>query len=221
MLQGLDVSHHNGRVNWRAVYNAGARFAILKATEGVNFVDNTFARNLREARAAGLYCGAYHFFLPTGDAVAQANHLLRTVKEAVGAATVKETFHHLLVPFLDVEVAGGMSRDALVNSVLAFIKHVQAKLGRGMVDYTYRSFIAEHFAGAGQAKWLAGYPVWIADYSMDPDKGGKPRVPAPLHPATFWQFTDRGTWPGVPGEGTVDLDVFLGDVEDMERLVIQ
>ncbi|HKN97283.1 MAG TPA: GH25 family lysozyme, partial [Pseudonocardiaceae bacterium] len=63
-MPGLDVSHHQGTVNWRAVAAEGATFAYLKATEGTTFVDGQFSRNAAGSRAAGLFRGAYHFALP-------------------------------------------------------------------------------------------------------------------------------------------------------------
>jgi len=61
-VRGVDVSHHNGRVDWPRIRAAGYVFAYLKATEGATFRDRTFLRNRTEATRAGLVTGAYHFF---------------------------------------------------------------------------------------------------------------------------------------------------------------
>ena len=61
-LRGIDVSHHQGVVDWGKVAKSDVAFVILKATEGGDYVDDTFARNLAGAKAAGLVVGAYHFF---------------------------------------------------------------------------------------------------------------------------------------------------------------
>jgi len=220
MLEGLDVYHGDGAVNWQEVFNAGARFAIVKATQGVSIIDSALKRNLKDARAAGLYVGLYHYFLPTGDAYAQARHYLDAVTAAVGAVSAHAAFRNLLVPCVDVEDAGDLGRDELVYSVLTFIKAVQAEVTRGCVVYTYPSFIAEHLAGAHHAEVLAGYPLWIASYPHGGDPTGEPNIPALWKSAAFWQYTDHGSIPGVAGHG-VDLDVFLGDTAGLEKLVVR
>ncbi|WP_292542118.1 GH25 family lysozyme, partial [Mesorhizobium sp.] len=59
-VRGIDVSHHQGRIDWRRVAADDVAIAVIKATEGGDHVDDAFAANLREARAAGLAVGAYH-----------------------------------------------------------------------------------------------------------------------------------------------------------------
>lgn len=220
MLRGLDVYHGDGTIDWQAVYNSGARFVIVKATQGVTIVDSAFKRNLEAARAAGLYVGLYHYFLPLGNASEQVDYYLQAVIDATGAAATRAAFHNLLVPFLDVEDAGTMGPNALVNSVLAFIKQVEAKLGRGCVIYTYPSFITEHLEGARLTSELAKYPLWIASYPAGGQPTGSPRIPGIWQAAAFWQYTDHGSIPGVAGGG-VDLDVFLGDAAGLEKLVVR
>src|SRR3954469_22613633 len=58
--RGIDVSHHQGTINWDAVAGDGVEFAWMKATEGATFRDASFARNWHQAGAAGLARGAYH-----------------------------------------------------------------------------------------------------------------------------------------------------------------
>lgn len=50
---GIDVSHHQGIVDWMRVKAAGAEFAFLKASEGTTFVDRQYKRNYARAKAAG------------------------------------------------------------------------------------------------------------------------------------------------------------------------
>jgi lysozyme len=59
---GIDVSHHQGVIDWERVANDGISFAYMKATEGNEFVDERFADNWRGAANAGLDRGAYHYF---------------------------------------------------------------------------------------------------------------------------------------------------------------
>jgi len=63
-VNGIDVSHFQGKVDWVAVYNAGYRFAFVKATQGNRFIDSCFVMNMYNAHNAGILVGAYHFAEP-------------------------------------------------------------------------------------------------------------------------------------------------------------
>src|SRR5438128_304537 len=60
--QGIDVSHHQGAIDWAVLPAQGVDFAYIKATEGGDHVDRLFARNWQAAADAGMKRGAYHFF---------------------------------------------------------------------------------------------------------------------------------------------------------------
>jgi len=75
-LEGIDVSHYQGAIDWPSVAAAGKRFAIMKVTEGQTYVDPGYASNHAGARAAALPVSAYHFARPSSapkDAVLQAD----------------------------------------------------------------------------------------------------------------------------------------------------
>src|SRR5690349_2704594 len=61
-VRGIDVSHHQNEIDWRKVAHDDVSFAFIKATEGGDHRDTRFATNWKEAQAAGLKVGAYHFF---------------------------------------------------------------------------------------------------------------------------------------------------------------
>lgn len=74
-LPGIDVSHHQGLIDWAQVAGSRQRFAIGKATNGRTFVDPNFAYNKAGAEASGLAFGAYHFARPddsANDAIIEA-----------------------------------------------------------------------------------------------------------------------------------------------------
>ncbi len=71
----IDVSHHNGAIDWPAVADAGIALAFIKATQGAGFVDPAFERNRRAAISAGVLVVPYHF-LDTSDPDRQAAHFL-------------------------------------------------------------------------------------------------------------------------------------------------
>lgn len=60
-MKGIDVSYHNGNIDWQAVKAAGIDFAICRASYGSKCEDETFQRNVEGAHNAGLMCGAYHY----------------------------------------------------------------------------------------------------------------------------------------------------------------
>lgn len=82
MLRGIDVSHHQGTVNWaelKAVY--GLSWGAAKATEGTTFFDSSFGDNWAKMKAAGLVRMAYHFAHPDNDASRSANAFLAYVNK--------------------------------------------------------------------------------------------------------------------------------------------
>ncbi|HZU06656.1 MAG TPA: GH25 family lysozyme, partial [Chloroflexota bacterium] len=83
-IDGIDVSNNNGTIDWGKVAAGGKEFAVIKATEGLNFTDQDFDYNWREARAHGLVRGAYHFARPSeGTGRQEALYFLSRVVEVI------------------------------------------------------------------------------------------------------------------------------------------
>ena len=99
-IKGLDVSHWNGYPNFTKLHNQGMRFVFSKATQGTTIKDATFKQHTKDARAAGLLAGAYHFFDYRKGGKAQANHFLDTVRSTTGLSS--------LLPLV-VAIAGRMA----------------------------------------------------------------------------------------------------------------
>ena len=72
LLSGIDVSHHQGDVDWNAVGQAGIAFAFAKSTEGDTFQDPQFGTNCAGMKEAGIIRGAYHFFRPAKSVPARS-----------------------------------------------------------------------------------------------------------------------------------------------------
>jgi GH25 family lysozyme M1 (1,4-beta-N-acetylmuramidase) len=194
---GIDVSHWQGSVDWRAVAAAGYRFAFVKATEGRSREDPTFARNRRQATAAGLAVGAYHFARPdasAGDAVAEANEFLRVARPAAGE----------LVPVLDLEVAGPLGPGSLQAWVRTWLDRVRSATGVRPAIYAGPTFWRVHMADTTD---FASYPLMLADQAAPPS------VPAHGWSGlgwTVWQWSVCGRVPGVSSH-CVDLDALRSD----------
>src|SRR5262245_47120900 len=75
-VRGVDVSAHQGAIDWRTLKSDGVSFAFIKATEGGDFTDAEFASNWRESRNAGIPRGAYHFLTQCRTGLEQAKHFI-------------------------------------------------------------------------------------------------------------------------------------------------
>jgi GH25 family lysozyme M1 (1,4-beta-N-acetylmuramidase) len=194
--EGIDVSHWQGVIDWSKVAAAGKRFAFMKASEDIDFVDNTYVTNRAQARAAGLYVGAYHFAQPStgvNDAIAEADHFVDTAQPVSGD----------LIPVLDLERSGGLSQVALTAWVQGFLGRVYERVGVRAAIYVSPSFWRNYM---GDTTWFGanGYDIlWVAHWTT----GVAPSVPGGNWAGdgwTFWQYTSDGTVPGISGR--VDLN---------------
>jgi GH25 family lysozyme M1 (1,4-beta-N-acetylmuramidase) len=208
-LEGIDVSHWQGTIEWDKVRAAGKKFAYIKASEHTSFVDDRYQTNRSRAKSAGLKVGAYHFARPdigTTDAYAEADHFIRTADWTSGE----------LRPVLDLEYTGGLSSSALQTWVKAFVNRIYDRTGVRAVIYVSPSFWSTKM---GNSTWFAnnGYDVlWIAHWTT----ASSPSVPAENWGGkswTFWQYTSDGSVPGISGR--VDLDRYNGT--DLTKVLIQ
>jgi lysozyme len=197
--KGVDVSHYQGTINWANVHAAGIGFAFMKATENVDFVDPTYATNWAAAGQNGVVRGAYHFFRPAVDAVAQADYFL----QHAGAPAAGD-----LPLTLDLEVTDGLGGAAVAQAALAFLARVEEQTGRTPIVYTSPSFFTSTL---GSPSGFERYVLWIANWGVT-----CPNVPAPAwNDWVFWQDADNGTVNGIPG--AVDTDVFNGSLSDLQK----
>ncbi|MEZ5996063.1 MAG: GH25 family lysozyme [Hyphomonadaceae bacterium] len=187
--QGVDVSWHQGAIDWRALAADNISFAYIKATEGADHVDPRFTANWQAAGAAGLYRGAYHFFTLCQPGARQAANFIANVPREAGA----------LPAALDMEHMGPCREGPTMNDVeseaRAFLDQVQAHYGARPVIYTTSEFHNAHLTA------LRGERFWIRSI------GVRPRFRA--NDWIIWQHHNRGHKRGVAGP--VDLDAFRGD----------
>ncbi|MBF6437653.1 glycoside hydrolase family 25 protein [Nocardia cyriacigeorgica] len=194
---GPDVSswqHIDGRmIDWFAVKRSGHDFAMVKATEGLSYINPYFVPDSVLMRAAGVARGTYHYARPQLPPEPQA---------AMYAAVVLGQNGPLdLPPVLDLEDSGGLAPAALIDWTHRYLNTVQALTGRVPIIYTYPNFWRTAMADSDQ---FHRYPLWIADYRGNP----QPEVPGDWPAWTFWQTTDSGSVPGIAG-GT-DVNVYSG-----------
>lgn len=190
-IAGIDVSNHNGRIDFAEVRDNNYQFVIIKASEGVTHRDKAFARNYRDARKAGLVVGAYHYFNKERNGAEQAENLLSVVKNC-----------QLDLPLaIDVEnddKDDNVSHKVVMQRLKDMVNHLEQRGHRVMI-YTngqgYRQFYQGH---------LEGCDLWLCSFK-DPD-----RISIRRH--CLQQFSHAGRVNGVDGD--VDLNVFRGSKSD-------
>lgn len=201
-VHGIDISHYQGDIDWMKLsLNQSAihpiRFVFMKATEGGDLADDTFAQNFDSARAHGFIRGAYHFFNPQTDALKQADFFINTAKLDSGD----------LPPVLDIERVGRKSKTELVRNLKVWLNKVESHYGVKPILYASHKFKTKYLDDS----LFNAYPYWIAHYYVDSVKyTGK------WH---FWQHTDVGSIEGIPEE--VDLNVFNGTLQDLTNLTMK
>ena len=193
-IRGIDVSHHQGPIDWARVKDSRIQFAYIKATEGTDFKDEQFAQNWNEAAAAGIKRGAYHFFCLQTSGEKQAANFIATAPYEADA----------LPPAIDLEFSGynkerRPSAEDFQRELSAFWDAIFSHYQKLPVVYTTSDF---------QKQYLAQMPIehlWIREVIL-----------FPRQPWTIWQFSPRGRVRGV--SGFVDLNVFNGRAADFQKL---
>jgi lysozyme len=193
-VHGVDVSRWQGDVNWGKLRAQGANFAYIKATDGGDHLDPMFMKNWRNADAAGLKRGAYHFFYWCRTAGEQADWFIRNVPKVDGA----------LPPVIDVEWNGDSScqrrpsREKVLEKMQVFMDKLERHYGQRPIIYTSPDFYRDNLQGA-----FLDYPFWLRAVARHPSK---------VYPGRkwlFWQYSGSGLSHGVTGR--IDLNVFHGD----------
>ena len=181
---GIDVSSHQGSIDWKAVRGDGVTFAYVKATEGSTFTDPTFGANWAGSAAAGVTRGAYHFFTLCTPGIEQAQHFLAVAHPDPAS----------LAPAVDLEFAGNCAGRPpgadLRRELQAFTDAVEKATGRPLLLYVGRDFQDAYRIDLDRPRWT---PRWFR---------------RPSNTWVIWQSSGRGRVAGV--RGSVDLDVAHG-----------
>jgi len=193
-VHGIDVSTYQGRIDWPEVARQQVRFAFIKASEGATLRDPRFGRNWREARAAGILSGAYHYFQPNRDGGDQARLFIATVPLRPGD----------LPPVLDVEAPRFHDVAELRRELHQWLDAVEAHYQVRPILYSNYAFYQHYLAGH-----FDDYPLWLAHYEVE-----RPALPPSRW--IIWQHSDEAYVPGI--RGTVDLKVFEGSYQALLAL---
>ena len=192
-ILGIDVSEHNGALDWAKIKASGVQFAIIRTGYGTTHVDKFFAKNMEGARAQGIPVGVYHFSYALDPKGAQ--------KEGEFVRTILAPFRgEIFLPvFYDFEydsVAYGkkqgvtLGKESFNSHAVAFCETVRA------AGYTPGVYYNLDYARRFVDKSRVGqYVQWFAQYASSPG----------ISDYAIWQYSSSHTIPGIPGKFDVNL----------------
>jgi lysozyme len=175
-IKGIDVSWHNGAIDWAKVKADGVKFVFIKATQGTTYSQvDYFKTNAPKALAAGLNVGAYHYgtFSNVSEAVAEAHYFLSIVKGV--------KLNYPIVLDLE-ENKDGASKKQLTDAAIAFLDTLKGA-GYTALFYTSKGLL-DTVLDVSRIK----YPLWIARYYKELGLT-----------ADIWQYSDKGKVAGIGG----------------------
>ena len=199
-IVGNDISTYQGEVDF-TTYKNNTNFLIAKATEGIGKIDDWYGNNRQQARDNAIPFGSYHFARPDlgNSAVDEAKYFC----DVIDGDPIKEGE----VLALDFEVAYSDPVTWCLDWLNAVSEHYN---GIKPLIYLNQSLVNAY-------DWTpvadAGYGLWLAAWSFDPNTFTGDPLHFPF--IAVGQWTDKQTVPGITGE--VDGDVFFGDVSQFKE----
>ena len=190
---GIDVSRHNGEINWNAVKASGVDYVIIRcgyrgSATGALIQDQNFTKNIKGATAAGLKVGIYVF--------SQAVNEVEAVKEASLAVACAKGYNLTYPIFIDTESSGGRAdridkatRTAVVNAFCQTVVNSGYKAG----IYASKTWFEDKLSMGAIS---GSYRIWLAQYAAAPTYKGK---------YDMWQYSSKGKISGI--NGNVDLNL--------------
>ncbi|MCR5810037.1 MAG: glycoside hydrolase family 25 protein [Lachnospiraceae bacterium] len=203
-LQGIDVSDHQGEIDWEAVADAGYEFVFVRVGyrgygEGTLNEDSMAVEYMQGAEAAGLEVGAY-FFSQALDEEEAAEEALFAV-DVIKRSGVKMTLPLVYDPeFIEGTQgrADNLSREQISANAQAFREAAENAMKCKTALYTNLYWENNCFDN----ETLNGFEIWYADYNETPQ--------TPYH-FTWWQYSETGSVPGIKGE--MDLNLWIKRVD--------
>jgi lysozyme len=198
IVKCIDVSHHQGEIDWRQVAGAGVIAMIHKATEGTSFTDDMCSPNFVAATAAGIACCTYHWLSPGSDPIDQMEFYLETVDPVPGERVVIDYEQDGCTLDMLHEAIERLLDDPRQLQITCYSGHLLKEQLNGERD----PILAEHC------------DLWLAQYTE-----GTPSWPTGTFPHwTLWQYSESGTLPGI-NDAKVDLNRFDGTDAELVRWI--
>lgn len=214
---GIDVSYHNGNLDWSVIKSAGVDFAILRAAyrgygdEGTLVKDSKFAEYIRGAQSYGIPVGAYIYSqaITTKEAVQEANYILNIVKNY--SLDLPIVFDYEFSPSSSgrLNVAwkeGELNKTKMTNITLAFCNTIKSA-GYDVMVYANKTFLNKNIDH--EIIEDAGYEIWLAHYTKSTDYTGDYRI---------WQYTSTGRIPGIADKVFDCNFMYSGDISSSVRI---
>lgn len=188
---GFDVSEYQSTINWEETYSIDEAFELsfvfIRATAGSDKLDRRFKDNWKGAEERQLIRGAYHYYRPNENSIAQADNFIKNVQLKKGD----------LPPVLDIEkLPKTQSIDSLKVGLRRWLNRVEAHYKVKPIIYSGESYYTDFLK-----KEFKEYPLWIANYNFWRNDLESDWL--------FWQFTEKAQITGIPG--MVDVNIFNGD----------
>ncbi|MGE8720493.1 glycoside hydrolase family 25 protein [Leptospira terpstrae] len=196
-IRGIDVSSHQGKIEWNLVPKKDISFVYIKATEGGNFKDKSFLLNWKEAKKQGFKVGAYHFFTLCKSGSEQAENFIQTVPKEIDS----------LPPVVDLEFVGNCKErpnfENVQNEISIFLDRIDSFYNTKTVLYLTNEFIEKYLGDQ-----LFDHPVWIRNIFIHPNTFSSLEW-------TIWQYKNTARVEGI--HAPVDLNVLNGKIESLTQ----
>ncbi len=185
-IKGIDVSHHQGKINFEKVKNTGIEFVIIRAGYGkyTSQKDKFFEENYKNVKSTGLAVGAYWY--------SYANSVQEAVQEAKTCIEIIKGKQFEYPIFFDLEEPKQFAKGKVFcsNLVNAFCNELE-KNGYFAGLYMSRSPLESYITSETAGK----YALWVAEYNSKCNYKGK---------YGMWQYSSKGKIDGI--SGNVDLN---------------
>ena len=203
-IHGVDFSHWQSKVDFEKLVTNGIKFAIFKAGEiptksKLEYTDDMYARNIREANRFSVISGAYYYFHPSIGASRQGRHFIH-VMETYGKPD--------LPPVIDIEDNDTREPKVVADEVKAFSDYLMDKGYKKPIIYSRWGFLVNQM---GEPAYLKEHLLWLAQYNTQLTY--KPRD---MSNVIMWQYTDRLKLPGI-GVG-LDGNYWLKSAQELYDL---
>lgn len=204
LTYGIDVSKWQGKIDWKAVADAGIEFAMIRAgyrTDGNGTIlEDDYARyNLQEAQKAGIKTGVY--FFSTAVSKEEARQEASWLVSLIESYRITYPVVYNCEDFTDPDSRMyGLTRTERTDNAIAFLEQVKQQ---GYIPMFYASSGEMDNSSQWDTQKLSSrYKIWVAQYAGSSYSSGMKSTYSGSH--AMWQYTNKGIVKGI--KGYVDMN---------------
>lgn len=190
-IHGIDISHHQGNIDWDILKQENIQFVYMKATEGLDWVDPKFKLFWKSALKKEMVVGAYHYYRFCKTGIEQANNFIAIVPKN------KKSMPHAV----DLEYIGNCetekTKQKIISEISDYIIKIRDYYGKKPIIYATEEFYNDYLINQ-----MMETKIWIRNIFFNPELPDNREW-------TIWQYSNRGRIKGI--EKNVDLNVFHGN----------